>query len=238
MHLTNDLGRRQGSQAAEHQAGRRIRVRLPSLFFRVWLLLIVTYFVSRVATRYAIAGYAGLDRHAWAEILLLPLFQAVFLLALWETFREWMILHRSARAIRRYPALGVVLLLDLILAPVLFRLQVHLLYVYLGLRCLFLGGFSLSLAFAGKLRRRSSDAEDVALPACVILIALPLALIQVLRLLGPDPIYYPWLWSTTSLILGLLLVNVIGIWSADVASSSGGVVSPQRTRRNGEDGNP
>jgi len=211
MHVTDEVQQR-GDREPEIRPSGQLPGGLARRFVRLWLLLVLAFVIARVASRYSIAGYIGMNRQAWAEIALIPLFQAGVLLALRETFRGWVFFRQSVRGILRHPALAVVLLLDLVLIPVLGWVQASLLYVYLVLRCLFVIGFAFSRRDRLKHPRGGSDAS--VFPACVILISLPLALIQSLRLLTPGRIYYPWLWSTLAVALGALLLNALGLWVA------------------------
>lgn len=207
MHVTNDLQVQKDVVVSRPLSGGLAR-----RFFTVWSLLLLAHFVARLATRYVVGGYSGLNRHAWVEIALIPLFQAGFLLALLETSRGSSLLRLFIQGIRRHPILGVALLSDLVLPPVFGWLKLDVLYFYAGARCLFVAGFALALFV--RRTRKAGRGETHVFFACVILLLLPLVLIQALRLLGPAPIYYPSVWSTISVVLGLLLLNVIGLWAA------------------------
>lgn len=68
--------------------------------------------------------------------------------------------------------------------------------------------------FAGWLRR---GRQGILWPACLILLWLPLGLIRGLSWWSPKPIIYPWLWSSLSLVLGLLLLTAVGLTAAEIA---------------------
>ncbi len=48
-------------------------------FFRLWILLGVTYFATRAGATYFIAGYVGWDTELWTHLLVVPLFQALLI---------------------------------------------------------------------------------------------------------------------------------------------------------------